>query len=51
MLPLQVLSSGKVLYHGPRELVLPFFESRGFACPPKKGAADFLQEVPTMAGG
>ncbi|KAL4421996.1 hypothetical protein ABPG77_005426, partial [Micractinium sp. CCAP 211/92] len=44
-----VLSSGKILYHGPRELVLPFFKSQGFACPPKKGAADFLQEVPTLA--
>ncbi|KAL4440309.1 hypothetical protein ABPG75_003310 [Micractinium tetrahymenae] len=44
-----VLSSGKVLYHGPSELVLPFFASQGFACPPKKGAADFLQEVPTLA--
>lgn len=45
-----MLSSGKILYHGPRELVLPFFESQGFVCPPKKGAADFLQEVPTLAG-
>ncbi len=30
--------------------MLPFFKSQGFACPPKKGAADFLQEVPTLAG-
>ena len=25
--------------------VLPFFESQGFRCPPRKGVADFLQEV------
>ena len=28
---------------GPREGVLPFFASLGFAPPPRKGAADFLQ--------
>ena len=33
------------MYHGPREGVLPFFESQGFACPERKGVADFLQEV------
>ena len=25
--------------------VLAFFESQGFKCPPRKGVADFLQEV------
>lgn len=33
------------MYHGPRELVMDFFESLGFACPERKGIADFLQEV------
>lgn len=28
-----------------RAQVLPFFESMGFKCPPRKGVADFLQEV------
>ena len=42
---IMVLSSGKIVYHGPREGVLPFFQSTGFACPERKGVADFLQEV------
>jgi len=46
----QLLSSGKIIYHGPREMVLPFFEGLGFACPQRKGIAEFLQEVPTLAG-
>lgn len=46
----QVLSSGKIIFHGPRELVLPFFEGLGFACPERKGIAEFLQEVPTLSG-
>lgn len=41
--PAQLLSSGKIIFHGPRELVLPFFESLGFACPPRKGIAEYLQ--------
>ncbi|KAI6671954.1 hypothetical protein NL676_006839 [Syzygium grande] len=40
-----LLSDGQVVYQGPRELVLDFFESMGFKCPGRKGAADFLQEV------
>lgn len=42
---LQLLSGGRLVFHGPREAVLPFFEGLGFACPLGKGAADFLQEV------
>lgn len=38
-------SEGQVVYHGPREQVMPFFNSLGFALPPRKGVADFLQEV------
>ncbi|GMI90397.1 pleiotropic drug resistance 6, PLEIOTROPIC DRUG RESISTANCE 6, ATP-binding cassette G34 [Hibiscus trionum] len=40
-----LLSEGKIVYQGPREHVLEFFESVGFKCPERKGIADFLQEV------
>lgn len=40
-----LLSEGQVVYQGPREHVLEFFESVGFRCPERKGVADFLQEV------
>ncbi|XP_044480570.1 pleiotropic drug resistance protein 1-like [Mangifera indica] len=40
-----LLSEGQIVYQGPREHVLEFFESTGFKCPERKGVADFLQEV------
>ncbi|KAI3987103.1 hypothetical protein MKX01_036893 [Papaver californicum] len=40
-----LLSEGEIVYHGPRENVVGFFESMGFKCPERKGVADFLQEV------
>ena len=40
-----VRSAGCLVYHGPREQVVPFFESLGFRLPPRKGTADFLQEI------
>lgn len=40
-----LLSDGQIVYQGPREDVLEFFESVGFKCPERKGVADFLQEV------
>ncbi|KAI3875055.1 hypothetical protein MKW98_019628, partial [Papaver atlanticum] len=40
-----LLSDAKIVYQGPREHVLEFFESLGFKCPERKGVADFLQEV------
>ncbi|KHN18743.1 ABC transporter G family member 39-like [Glycine soja] len=40
-----LLSEGQIVYQGPREHVLEFFENMGFKCPPRKGVADFLQEV------
>ncbi|KAM3349874.1 hypothetical protein ACQJBY_022624 [Aegilops geniculata] len=40
-----LLSDGQVVYQGPRDDVLEFFESVGFKCPERKGVADFLQEV------
>ncbi|KAL7099781.1 hypothetical protein ACP275_09G107200 [Erythranthe tilingii] len=43
-----LLSDGKIVYQGPRENVLEFFESVGFKCPERKAVADFLQEVTSM---
>lgn len=40
-----LISEGHMIYQGPREHVLEFFESCGFRCPERKGTADFLQEV------
>ncbi|KAJ4718241.1 Pleiotropic drug resistance ABC transporter [Melia azedarach] len=40
-----LLSDGQIVYQGPREEVLDFFEHMGFKCPERKGVADFLQEV------
>ncbi|THG15793.1 hypothetical protein TEA_023653 [Camellia sinensis var. sinensis] len=39
------LSEGQIVYQGPRDHVLDFFECCGFKCPDRKGTADFLQEV------
>ncbi|KAJ0709582.1 putative ABC-type xenobiotic transporter [Helianthus annuus] len=35
----------RIVYQGPREHIVEFFESCGFKCPERKGTADFLQEV------
>ncbi|XXG56016.1 hypothetical protein AAC387_Pa03g3548 [Persea americana] len=43
-----LLSDGQIVYQGPREHVLEFFESMGFECPERKGVADFLQEVTSI---
>ncbi|KAL6208156.1 hypothetical protein ACLB2K_019107 [Fragaria x ananassa] len=40
-----LLSDGHIVYQGPRENVLEFFQYIGFQCPERKGVADFLQEV------
>ncbi|KAA8525358.1 hypothetical protein F0562_007224 [Nyssa sinensis] len=40
-----LLSDGLIVYQGPRESVLEFFECMGLKCPERKGVADFLQEV------
>ncbi|WJX16311.1 transcription factor [Trifolium repens] len=40
-----LLTDGQIVYQGPRENVLEFFEAIGFKCPERKGVADFLQEV------
>ena len=40
-----LMAEGHIIFHGPKEGVLPFFEAQGFKLPPRKGIADFLQEV------
>jgi ABC-type multidrug transport system ATPase subunit len=40
-----LLSDSCIIYQGPQEHVLEFFESIGFKCPNRKGVADFVQEV------
>ncbi|XP_073124129.1 pleiotropic drug resistance protein 1-like [Henckelia pumila] len=40
-----LLSDGHIVYQGPRQNILEFFEHMGFRCPERKGVADFLQEV------
>ncbi len=41
----KVANAGNIVFHGPREDVVEFFESCGFCCPERKGVPDFLQEV------
>lgn len=40
-----LLSEGRILYQGPCQYVIEFFDSMGFRCPERKGIADYLQEV------
>lgn len=42
-----LMAEGKIVYHGPRNQVLEYFEYCGFKCPRRKAIADFLQEVST----
>ena len=43
-----LMAEGHVIFHGPKEDVLPFFEGLGFKLPARKGIGDFLQEVTTL---
>uniref|UniRef100_A0A0D9XC12 ABC transporter domain-containing protein n=1 Tax=Leersia perrieri TaxID=77586 RepID=A0A0D9XC12_9ORYZ len=40
-----LLCEGQIVYHGPQQNVICFFNSIGFTCPSRKNVADFLQEV------
>ncbi|EXB53834.1 Pleiotropic drug resistance protein 3 [Morus notabilis] len=40
-----LMSEGKVVYHGPCDQVLDFFEDCEFRCPERKDIAEFLLEV------
>jgi ABC-type multidrug transport system ATPase subunit len=42
-----LIAEGHIVYLGPRERILEIFETLGFKLPPRKGVADFLQEVGT----
>ena len=37
--------AGRMVFYGPREQVVPFFERLGFEIPERKGVADFIQEI------
>ncbi len=37
--------AGRMVFQGPREDVVPFFQSQHFRLPARKGVADFLQEI------
>ncbi len=41
----RAVRAGIIVYHGPREDVVPFFDGLGFEMPERKGVADFLQEI------
>lgn len=44
-----LMNSGETLFNGPREQVLPYFESLGFKCPPRRDIADFLCDLASDA--
>lgn len=44
-MPVTLVAAGSIVYHGPTDGVLDFFDSQGFQCPTDTGIADFLQEV------
>ncbi|GMF33344.1 unnamed protein product [Phytophthora lilii] len=44
---IMLLNDGEVMYHGPCEQVLPYFERLGFVCPPDRDVADYLLDLGT----
>ncbi|KAG7381820.1 hypothetical protein PHYPSEUDO_005647 [Phytophthora pseudosyringae] len=42
-----LLNEGRVMYHGPREEALGYFEGLGFKRPPHRDVADFLMDLGT----
>uniref|UniRef100_A0ACD5VUJ5 Uncharacterized protein n=1 Tax=Avena sativa TaxID=4498 RepID=A0ACD5VUJ5_AVESA len=40
-----LMEKGRIIYHGPQNEALSFFEECGFKCPERKGVAEFLQEI------
>ena len=45
-----LMFEGKVLYHGPRDKIIEYFEEFGFKLPDRKGPAAFLLELCTAPG-
>uniref|UniRef100_H3H0T0 ABC transporter domain-containing protein n=1 Tax=Phytophthora ramorum TaxID=164328 RepID=H3H0T0_PHYRM len=42
-----VLNQGEIIYHGPRDEAVAYFETLGFQCPEGRDAADFLLDLGT----
>ncbi|TDH74328.1 hypothetical protein CCR75_003057 [Bremia lactucae] len=42
-----LMHEGTIMYHGRREDAVPYFETMGFYCPPRKDVADFLLDFGT----
>lgn len=42
-----IMNEGEVVYHGPCDMVVDYFESLGFSCPPERDLADFLLDLGT----
>ncbi|POM81878.1 Pleiotropic drug resistance protein ABC Superfamily, partial [Phytophthora palmivora] len=42
-----LIHGGSIMFHGKREDAVPYFESMGFHCPPRKDVADFLLDLGT----
>ncbi|GMF48228.1 unnamed protein product [Phytophthora fragariaefolia] len=45
-----MINEGHMVYHGPRTVILDYFEEKGFTCPPRVDPADFLIEVTSGRG-
>ncbi|KAF0745326.1 hypothetical protein Ae201684P_011125 [Aphanomyces euteiches] len=45
-----MLSEGYLVYHGPRQSTLPYFQNLGFTCPPRTDPSDFLIEIVSGRG-
>ncbi|TMW67509.1 hypothetical protein Poli38472_011129 [Pythium oligandrum] len=42
-----ILSKGRVMYHGPCDQVVNYFQELGFHCPPNRDVADYLMDLGT----
>lgn len=42
---IMLLADGRMVFHGPRQEILPYFSTVGFQPPERKNPADFVQEV------
>ncbi|CAM9251648.1 unnamed protein product, partial [Laminaria digitata] len=45
-----LMAEGNIIYHGEREGIVPYFNSLGLTCPPRKDEADWLVELTGSAG-
>ncbi|TMW67510.1 hypothetical protein Poli38472_011130 [Pythium oligandrum] len=42
-----ILNKGRVMYHGPCDQVVNYFQELGFHCPPNRDVADYLMDLGT----